>query len=158
MLNRYPRLVLYKRSSRLLRSCWHFEIIYRTRGAAIIELAYGILGRSRGSPTAKNKVPALQAIAKTNPILGENDFACDLVAILLDKARMIPKPGFTPGQALAVDDFMPDPKAWKEDFLGQWLSFPLVGLPGSLGLSFIADSETDTLANRRSSNKSEIPR
>lgn len=94
-------------------------MMYRTRGAAIIESARAILGRSRGSPTAKNKVPALQAIAKTNPILGENDFACDLVAILLDEARMVPKPEFAPGQALAVDDFMPDPKAWKEDFLGK---------------------------------------
>lgn len=92
---------------------------HRQRGASILTLARAILGRSRGSPTAKNKVPQLQAIARDYSILGENDFANQLVIALLNGARMVLKAEISPGKALTVDDFEPDPKAWDQDFLGK---------------------------------------
>ena len=126
----------------------------RTRGATIIDLARPILGRSRGSPTAKDKVPELHAIAKEFPILGESDFEIKLVG-LLNEARMVRKPEITPGRARTVDDYLPNPKAWKKDFMGKWTLSPLVGFLVVLG---IVDSKTDALVNRRSSNQSKVPR
>ena len=64
---------------------------HRERGAAVVNLAKAILSRPRGSPTAKQKVPKLQAIAHEESILGENDFSNAIVLVLLNKARMVPK-------------------------------------------------------------------
>lgn len=43
----------------------------------------------------------------------------ELLAVLLNNARTVPKAGFAPGEARNVEDFAPDPVAWDKDFLGQ---------------------------------------
>ena len=93
--------------------------MYRTRGAAIISLAHGILNRPRASPTAKNKGLALQLIAQKPANHRESDFGCKLEGGLLNEARMVRKEGIAPGPTLVIDNFMPDPKAWDQDFLGR---------------------------------------
>ena len=85
----------------------------------IINLARSIINRPRGSPTAKNKVLKLQKIAREEPRLGENDFMNSFIRALRIEARMVPNAPVTCTQALTVADFKADPRAWKEDFLGE---------------------------------------
>ena len=90
--------------------------MFRDRGD---NQARAILDRPRGSPTAKNKVLPLIEVAKKFSIQSETEFVSNLLAIMLNEARRVPKNGLAPGQALTAADFEPDARAWDKDFLGK---------------------------------------
>ena len=77
------------------------------------------MNRLRGSPTAKEKVIPLIEVAKKYPNLSEDEFASNILAVLLNKARMVRKADVESGEALTINDFEPDPRAWSEDYLGK---------------------------------------
>ena len=58
-------------------------------------------------------------VAKKFPILSEDQFASNLLTVLLNEARMVRKANIEPGKVLTMDDFEPDPRAWDEDYLGK---------------------------------------
>ena len=58
-------------------------------------------------------------VAKKFPILSEDQFASNLLTVLLNEARMVRKANIEPGKVLTMDDFEPVPRAWDEDYLGK---------------------------------------
>lgn len=58
-------------------------------------------------------------VAKKVPILSEDQFASNLLTVILNEARMVRKANIEPGKVLTMDDFEPDPRAWDNDYLGK---------------------------------------
>lgn len=58
-------------------------------------------------------------VAKKFPILSEDQFASNLLTVLLNEARIVRKANIEPGKVLTMDDFEPYPRAWDEDYLGK---------------------------------------
>ena len=125
-------LALYSRHSKFGNPLGHLliarDVLFRERGHVIFTQAHAILDKPRGSPTAKDKVLPLIEVAKKYPMRSEDEFASHILETMLNEARMVPKKALAPGQILTTDDFKPDPRAWGEDYLGEWpclfLSFP----------------------------------
>ncbi len=58
-------------------------------------------------------------VAKKYPIMSEDQFASNLLTVLLNEARIVRKANIEPGKVLTTDDFEPDPRAWDKDYLGK---------------------------------------
>ncbi|KAL9123714.1 MAG: hypothetical protein Q9217_006883, partial [Psora testacea] len=90
----------------------------RQRGHEIIEAAIHILQGVRGSPTAKNNVNAIQRTAYDAPWKGEDTFVLELLKIIINDSRLVPKPGVPKDRRLTIEDFDLNPRPWKEDYIG----------------------------------------